>query len=83
MAKLTAIQARPDSVRFSRIIILNSKAGGDIKRNEEAATKLKDSIFNIVKADAAGFENNVAKYSDDPPARFGFKYEKDGVFLRK
>lgn len=68
MAKLTAIQARPDSVRFSRIIILNSKAGGDIKRNEEAATKLKDSIFNIVKADAAGFENNVAKYSDDPEA---------------
>lgn len=68
MAKLTSIQARPDSMRFSRIIILNSNAGGDIKRTADAATKLKDSVYNIVKADAVGFENNVAKYSDDPEA---------------
>ncbi|MDD2530626.1 MAG: SurA N-terminal domain-containing protein, partial [Bacteroidales bacterium] len=52
MAKLTSIQARPDSMRFSRIIILNSNAGGDIKRTADAATKLKDSVYNIVKADA-------------------------------
>lgn len=69
MAKLTAMQARPDSVRFSRILILNSKAGGEIKRTEEAATKLKDSVYSIVKADAAGFESNVAKYSDDPESK--------------
>ncbi|MFA7081153.1 MAG: SurA N-terminal domain-containing protein [Bacteroidales bacterium] len=69
MAKLTAMQARPDSVRFSRILILNSTAGGEIKRNEEAATKLKDSVYSIVSKDAAGFENNVAKYSDDPEAK--------------
>lgn len=68
MAKLTSMQSRPDSVRFSRIIILNSNAGGDIKRTPEAATKLKDSVYDIVKADAMGFENNVAKYSDDPEA---------------
>ena len=69
MAKLTSMQARPDSIRFSRILILNSNAGGDVKRNEEAATKLKDSVYSIVSADAAGFENNVAKYSDDPEAK--------------
>lgn len=69
MAKLTAIQARPDSIRFSRILILNSKAGGDIKRTEEAATKLKDSVYAIVNANATAFESNVAKYSDDPEAK--------------
>lgn len=69
MAKLTSMQARPDSVRFSRILILNSNAGGEIKRNEAAATKLKDSVYSIVSKDAAGFENNVAKYSDDPEAK--------------
>ena len=68
MAKLTSMQARPDSIRFSRILILNSNAGGDVKRNQEAATKLKDSVYSIVSKDAAGFENNVAKYSDDPEA---------------
>ena len=63
------MQARPDSVRFSRILILNSNAGGEIKRNQEAAAKLKDSVYSIVSKDAAGFENNVAKYSDDPEAK--------------
>ncbi len=69
MAKLTSIQARPDSIRFSRILVLNSKAGGDIKRTEEAATKLKDSVYAIVNSDATAFESNVAKYSDDPEAK--------------
>ena len=69
MAKLTSMQARPDSIRFSRILILNSKAGGDIKRTEEAATKLKDSVYAIVNANATAFESNVAKYSDDPEAK--------------
>jgi peptidyl-prolyl cis-trans isomerase D len=69
MAKLMSTQARPDSVRFSRILILNSNAGGDIKRTQEAATKLKDSVYSIVVADALGFENNVATFSDDPEAK--------------
>jgi PPIC-type PPIASE domain. len=68
MAKVTSIQARPDSIKFSRILILNSKAGGSIKRSAQAATKLKDSVFAIVKT-SASFENDVAKYSDDPEAK--------------
>lgn len=69
MAKLNAVQARPDSVRFSSILILNNKAGGEIKRSEEMANKLKDSVFAIVKADPTVFEANVAKFSDDPQAK--------------
>lgn len=68
MAKLTSIQARPDSIRFSRILILNKNAGGDIMRTEELANTLKDSVYDIVKANPVEFENNVAKFSDDPDA---------------
>lgn len=68
MAKLTSIQARPDSIRFSRILILNKNAGGDIMRTEELANILKDSVYDIVKANPVEFENNVAKFSDDPDA---------------
>lgn len=69
MGKLLSIQARPDSIRFSSILILNEKAGGQIKRSEAVASELKDSIFSLVKADPSSFESHVANFSDDPEAK--------------
>lgn len=69
MGKLTSVQARPDSVRFSSILILNEKAGGEIKRSQAVATQLKDSVYNLLKANPESFETQVANFSDDPEAK--------------
>ncbi|MDR0971254.1 MAG: SurA N-terminal domain-containing protein [Bacteroidales bacterium] len=69
MAKLTSIEQRPDSIRFSRILILNNQAGDPIKRSKEEATQIKDSLMKVFAASNAEFENNVANFSDDPDAK--------------
>ncbi|MEE1097601.1 MAG: SurA N-terminal domain-containing protein [Bacteroidales bacterium] len=72
MAKITDMQARPDSVRFSQILILNSNASKEIKRTPEQAKNITDSLFNVFKKNSEVFEQNVAKYSDDPEAKNNF-----------
>ena len=72
MGKLTSVQARPDSIRFSSILILNERAGGHIQRAPAIATALKDSVFELVKADPNSFEANVVNFSDDPEAQNNF-----------
>ncbi len=72
MAKITDAQLRPDSVRFSQIVLLNSNASKDIKRTPEAAKQLADSLCNVFKANPEAFEQNVANYSDDPEAKTNF-----------
>ena len=72
MAKITDIQQRPDSVRFSQILVLNNKAGKDFKKTPEQAKVLVDSLLNVFKANPAEFESSVAKYSDDPDAKSNF-----------
>lgn len=72
MAKITDVQSRPDSVRFSQILVLNNKASKDIKRTPEQAKALVDSLSRAFKADDAAFEQNVAKFSDDPEAKNNF-----------
>ena len=72
MAKVTDIQSRPDSVRFSQILVLNNNASKDIKRTPEQAKALTDSLLNVFKANPAAFESAVATYSDDPEAKNNF-----------
>lgn len=69
MAKIMNVEARPDSVRFSQIVVLNNKASKDIKRTPEQAKNLADSLCGAFKANVAAFEQNVAKFSDDPDAK--------------
>lgn len=72
MAKITDMQARPDSVRFSQLVVLNSNASKEIKRTPEQAKNFTDSLFNALKSNTAAFEQNVTKYSDDPEAKNNF-----------
>lgn len=72
MAKITDMQARPDSVRFSQLVILNTNASKEIKRTPEQAKTFTDSLFNVIKANTATFEQNVTKFSDDPEAKNTF-----------
>lgn len=72
MAKITDMQARPDSVRFSQLVVLNSNASKEIKRTPEQAKIFTDSLFNALKSNTAAFEQNVTKYSDDPEAKNNF-----------
>lgn len=72
MAKITDIEQRPDSVRFSQILVLNSNASKDIKRTPEQAKTIADSLLNVFKANPAAFESAVAKHSDDPEAKNNF-----------
>ncbi|MBR5253780.1 MAG: SurA N-terminal domain-containing protein [Bacteroidales bacterium] len=72
MAKITDIEQRPDSVRFSQILVLNSNASKDIKRTPEQAKAVTDSLLNVFKANPSAFESAVAKHSDDPEAKNNF-----------
>lgn len=72
MAKVTDVQSRPDSIRFSQILILNNKASKDIKRTPEQAKHLADSLCGTFKANADSFEQSVVKFSDDPEAKNNF-----------
>ncbi|MDR0790387.1 MAG: SurA N-terminal domain-containing protein [Bacteroidales bacterium] len=64
MGKVTNIQSRPDSVRFSMIAILNDKISKEIPRTQEQADALIDSIVRASKASPAMFESFVQN-SDD------------------
>lgn len=66
MAKVLGTAMRPDSLRASVVYILNSKAGGNITRNDEQAKLLADSVLALLKGNKISFEQAVEEYSDDP-----------------
>ncbi len=67
MAKVMSTAVRPDSLRASAILILNSKAGSNITtRSEEQAKKLADSVLALVNGNRMSFEEAVEQFSDDP-----------------
>jgi peptidyl-prolyl cis-trans isomerase D len=68
--KVVDRQAKPDSLRASHILI--SYAGTPIKtatRTREAASKLADSILNVVQKAPASFEALAGTLSDDEAAK--------------
>jgi peptidyl-prolyl cis-trans isomerase D len=69
-ARLVDIQSRPDSIRFSHIFIAFQGAGGAVApRSKEQAQVLADSLYNVVKRDAAQFEPLASQYSDDTESK--------------
>lgn len=73
MARVLSTDNRPDSVRFSQIIILNNTLGYEtITRTKEEAKQYADSIYKILKANPADFESSIVTYSDDPEAANNF-----------
>jgi peptidyl-prolyl cis-trans isomerase D len=71
MAKLIDITRRPDSMKASHILIAYNgalRADQSVSRTKEAAQKLSDSLFNMVKTNSSSFDNLVTKHSDDPSA---------------
>ena len=67
MAKVMGTAVRPDSLRASAIVILNSKAGSEITtRSQEQAKKLADSVLALVNSNRMSFEDAVEQFSDDP-----------------
>ena len=68
--KVVDRQAKPDSLKASHILI--SYAGTPIKtatRTREAASKLADSILNVVQKTPASFEALAGTLSDDDAAK--------------
>lgn len=73
MGKIMSEQARPDSVKFSIIAVFNNKIGAEqIKRTPEQEKVLVDSLYNVISKDTKLFEENVAKFSDDPQTKDKF-----------
>ena len=73
MGKILNEQARPDSVKFSVITIFNNKIGAEqIKRTPEQEKALVDSLYAAISKNTSLFEENVAKFSDDPSTKDNF-----------
>ncbi|MEI6749305.1 MAG: SurA N-terminal domain-containing protein [Bacteroidota bacterium] len=67
IAKLLDVQARPDSLRASHILVSYAGTGVNekIKRTKDAAKKTADSLLAIVKKDPKLFEILATTKSDD------------------
>ena len=67
ITKLMDVQARPDSMRASHILVSFAGSGvsNDIKRTKEGAKKLADSLFAVIKKDPKQFEILALTKSDD------------------
>lgn len=73
MARVISTDNRPDSVRFSQILILNNTLGYEaITRTKEEAKQYADSVYRVLKSNPAGFESSIVTYSDDPDAANNF-----------
>lgn len=72
MAKVLALQDRPDTMRGIQILI--SFAGSplqnpEIKRTKEQAKKLADSLLVVIKKNPVPFKEYAMKYSDFPSVK--------------
>ena len=73
MGKILNEQSRPDSVKFSVIAVFNNKVGAEqIKRTPEQEKAVVDSLYAVISKDSKLFEENVAKFSDDPNTKDNF-----------
>jgi peptidylprolyl isomerase/peptidyl-prolyl cis-trans isomerase D len=68
VSKITAVSKIPDSVKASHILIPfvgSQRATPDIKRTEEEAKKLADSILTVVKRSKRKFADLAKEFSSD------------------
>lgn len=70
MARLVDVQIRPDSLRASHILIsyAGTNVNPDIKITKIQASAKADSILNLVKGNAAKFDELAATINDDKTA---------------
>jgi peptidyl-prolyl cis-trans isomerase D len=82
MAKLLEVQARPDSMRGSQILLAFAGTGNEnIKRTKEQAKAKIDSLMNVLKKTPQAFAEAARKYSDYPSVKEDggdLKWFKDG-----
>lgn len=70
MAKLLAIQERPDSMNGKQILVAFEGTGNEnIKRTKEQAKAKIDSIYNVLKKNPAMFTEVARKVSDYPSVK--------------
>ena len=70
MAKLLAVQERPDSMRGSQILIAFTSPGNEaIKLTKEQAKVKADSLLNVLKKNPEKFAELAKKFSDYPGAK--------------
>jgi len=70
MAKLIDMQARPDSMKGSQILLAFAGTGNEnIKRTKEEAKAKIDSLMNALKKTPQLFAEVAKKYSDYPTAK--------------
>lgn len=71
-ARLVDISYRPDSMKASHILIAYAgalRANPEIKRTQEEAKSLADSLLNVVKKSTKKLETLAVDFSDDPSAQ--------------
>ncbi|MBR3940226.1 MAG: SurA N-terminal domain-containing protein [Bacteroidales bacterium] len=66
MSKVQKIENRPDSLRASVIVVLNSNFNQQIARTAEQSKALTDSLERELKAGRLDFNQAVMTFSDDP-----------------
>jgi len=72
MAKLLDVQARPDSMKATHILVSYKgalRADEKVTRTKEQAQKRADSLFNVVKGSAGLIDVLSKLVSDDPTAK--------------
>jgi len=70
MARLVDVQTRPDSLKASHILISykGTNVNPDTKLTKEGAKAKADSVLNIVKSNAAKFDELASTINDDKTA---------------
>ena len=71
-SKVTGVKQIADSVKLRRILVSYQGSAidqGDYTRTKEQAQTLADSLANVVKADAAKYDELAPEYSDDPRSK--------------
>jgi len=70
MARLVAVQTRPDSLKASHILISyqGTNVNPDTKLTKEGAKAKADSIFDLVKTSSAKFDELASTMNDDKNA---------------
>jgi peptidyl-prolyl cis-trans isomerase D len=70
MAKLIDMQARPDSMKGSQILLAYAGTGNEnIKRTKEEAKAKIDSLMNVLKKNPQAFAEAAKQFSDYPSAK--------------
>ncbi len=72
IARLVAVQNRPDSLKASHILIAyrgSARAAQTVTRTKEQAKQLADSLYKVIKRSPKKLETLSLSFSDDPSVK--------------